>query len=119
MQGGNDARAELERCITGGRLHRHLPDSGDACRGRGARRACERHPDICLGKFGWQSNAEDWDDPPPGTGHGPIKNDPAYPFLNNAEGNRAGTGATKRITNTKDPVLKPWAAASAQGWLGA
>ncbi len=52
--------------------------------------------------------------PPPGAGHGPIKNDPAYPFLNNAEGTRAGTGATKRITNTKDPVLKPWAAAQIQ-----
>jgi hypothetical protein len=68
-------------------------------------------PPFASANFGWQSNAEDWDDPPPGSGHGPIKNDPAYPFLNNAEGNRAGTGATKRITNTKDPVLKPWAAA--------
>jgi hypothetical protein len=29
-------------------------------------------------------------------------------------GNRAGRGATKRITNTKDPVLKPWAAAQIQ-----
>jgi hypothetical protein len=68
-------------------------------------------PPFASANFGWQSNAEDWDDPPPGAAHGPIRNDPAYPFLNNAEGNRAGTGATKRITNTKDPVLKPWAAA--------
>src|SRR5260370_27314369 len=64
--------------------------------------------------FGWQSNLEDWEDPPAGAGHGPIKNDPVYPFRNNTEGNRAGTGATKRITNTKDPVLKPWAAAQIQ-----
>jgi hypothetical protein len=71
-------------------------------------------PPFASANFGWQSNAEDWDEPPPGMGHGPIKNDPAYPFLNNAEGNRAGTGATKRITNTKDPVLKPWAAAQIQ-----
>ena len=71
-------------------------------------------PQFASANFGWQSNFEDWEDPPPGAGHGPIKNDPAYPFLNNAEGTRAGTGATKRITNTKDPVLKPWAAAQIQ-----
>ena len=71
-------------------------------------------PPFASADFGWQSNLEDWEDPPPGSGHGPMKNDPAYPFLNNAEGTRAGTGATKRITNTKDPVLKPWAAARIQ-----
>ena len=71
-------------------------------------------PQFASADFGWQSNEEDWEGPPPGAGHGPIKNDPAYPFLNNAEGTRAGTGATKRITNTKDPVLKPWAAAQIQ-----
>ena len=71
-------------------------------------------PQFASADFGWQSNLEDWEDPPPGAGHGPIKNDPAYPFLNNAEGNRAGTGATKRITNTKDPVLKPWASSQIQ-----
>jgi hypothetical protein len=71
-------------------------------------------PNFASANFGWQSNLEDWEDPPPGAGHGPIKNDPAYPFLNNTEGIRAGTGATKRITNTKDPVLKPWAAAQIQ-----
>jgi hypothetical protein len=71
-------------------------------------------PQFASADFGWQSNVEDWDDAPPGAVHGPIRNDPAYPFLNNAEGNRAGTGATRRITNTKDPVLKPWAAAKIQ-----
>jgi hypothetical protein len=71
-------------------------------------------PPFASADFGWQSNIEDWDDAPPGAGHGPIKNDPAYPFLSNAEGTRAGTGATKRITNTKDPVLKPWAAGQIQ-----
>src|SRR5436190_1559067 len=71
-------------------------------------------PPFASADFGWQSNLEDWEDPPPGAGHGPMKNDPAYPFMNNAEGTRAGTGATKRITNTKDPVLKPWAAAGVQ-----
>ena len=84
--------------------------------GAGAARAesASATPPFASANFGWQSNLEDWGDPPPGAGHGPMKNDPAYPFVNNAEGNRAGTGATKRITNTKDPVLKPWAAAQIQ-----
>ena len=47
-------------------------------------------PPFASVNFGWQSNFEDWEDPPPGAEHGPIKNDPAYPFRNNAEGNRAG-----------------------------
>ena len=71
-------------------------------------------PPFASANFGWQSNLEDWEDAPPGATHGPIRNDPAYPFLTNVEGNRAGTGATRRITNTKDPVLKPWAAAQIQ-----
>src|SRR4029077_21107632 len=36
---------------------------------------------------------------------------PAYPFVNNADGNRTHQQVTVRITNTKDPILKPWAAA--------
>jgi hypothetical protein len=71
-------------------------------------------PPFASAQFGWQSNLEDWEDPAPGSGHGPMKNDPAWPFRNNADGNRAGTGATRRIANTKDPVLKPWAAAQIQ-----
>jgi hypothetical protein len=74
----------------------------------------EKIPPFASANFGWQSNLEDWEDAPPGAVHGPIRNDPAYPFRTNLEGNRAGTGATKRITNTKDPVLKPWAAAQIQ-----
>ncbi len=47
-------------------------------------------------------------DPPQGTGHGPIKQDPAHPF----HGNLDGPGqVTHALGNTKDPVLKPWAAA--------
>lgn len=50
-------------------------------------------------------------DPPPGTGHGPMKMDPAYPF----HGNLDGPGrVTPAIAYTKDPVLKPWAAAQMQ-----
>jgi hypothetical protein len=47
-------------------------------------------------------------DPPPGTGHGPIKQDPAHPF----HGNLDGPGqVTHALGDTKDPILKPWAAA--------
>ncbi len=82
----------------------------------GAERAApaDAIPPFASASFGWQSNLEDWEDPPSGADHGPIRNDPAYPFRNNTEGNRAGTGATKRITNAKDPILKPWAAARIQ-----
>ena len=60
----------------------------------GGARAESGIPPFASANFGWQSNLEDWEDPPSGAAHGPIKNDPAYPFRNNAEGNRAGTGAT-------------------------
>jgi hypothetical protein len=47
-------------------------------------------------------------DPPPGTGHGPIRQHPAHPF----HGNLDGPGqVTPTIGNVDDPVLKPWAAA--------
>ena len=69
----------------------------------------ERIPQFASTQFGWQTNLEDWQDPPAGSGHGPIRNDPAYPYLSNADANRAGKQPTIRITNSKDPILKPWA----------
>jgi hypothetical protein len=88
-------------------------------------------PDLASSAFGWQTNFEDWQDPPPGNGHGPMKNDPAYPFVNNSvvdnPENAAvrilgdssylilnGNQPTVRIANSKDPILKPWAAAAVQ-----
>ena len=68
-------------------------------------------PNFASKDFGWQQNEEDWENPPPGSGHGPIRENPAYPFVNNANGNRTHTQVNVRITNTKDPILKPWAAA--------
>jgi hypothetical protein len=65
-------------------------------------------PDLASIKFAWLAMGADWRDPPPGSGHGPIKQDPAYPF----HGNLDGPGqVTIRLGNTRDPVLKPWAAA--------
>lgn len=87
-------------------------------------------PDLASSTSGWQTNFEDWQDPPPGNGHGPMKNDPAYPFVNNSvvdapENDAAksqdtsfvtsnGRQPTVRIANSKDPILKPWAAAAVQ-----
>jgi hypothetical protein len=71
-------------------------------------------PNLASRDFGWQHNVEDWEDAPPQSAHGPIRNDPAYPYLSNAEANAVGGQATVRIVNTKDPILKPWAAAQMQ-----
>jgi hypothetical protein len=67
-------------------------------------------PNFASANFGWQTNVADWQPPPPGHGHGPIGDDPAHPFLSNADAGRIGSQPTLRIGDTKDPVLKPWAA---------
>ena len=65
-------------------------------------------PALASISFAWLAIGADWRAPPPGSGHGPMKQDPAYPF----HGNLDGPGqVTIRLGNTKDPVLKPWAAA--------
>ena len=71
----------------------------------------QKIPQFGSADFGWQSNVADWQDPPAGLGRGPIRNDPAHPFISNAEGARRGIPPTKRIGDAKDPVLKSWAAA--------
>jgi len=68
-------------------------------------------PELGSAQFAWLALGVNWLDPPPGLGHGPIKQDPAYPF----HGNRDGPGqVTVHIGDTKDPVLKPWAARQMQ-----
>ena len=65
-------------------------------------------PALASISFAWLAVGADWRAPPPGSGHGPMKQDPAYPF----HGNLDGPGqVTIRLGDTKDPVLKPWAAA--------
>jgi hypothetical protein len=71
-------------------------------------------PDLSSAGFGWQTNVDDWQDPPPGHGHGPIGDDPAHPFTSSVKASRAGGQPTNRFGNFKDPVLKPWAAAQMQ-----
>jgi hypothetical protein len=65
-------------------------------------------PALASISFAWLAVGADWRAPPPGSGHGPMKQDPAYPF----HGNLDGPGqVTIRLGDTTDPVLKPWAAA--------
>lgn len=71
-------------------------------------------PNLASKDFGWQSNLEDWQDPPSGAGHGPMREDPAFPFNSNAQAGRTGTQPNNRISNAKDPILKPWVAEAIQ-----
>src|SRR5262249_16619346 len=64
-------------------------------------------PELASSQFAWLVLGVEWFDPPPGTGHGPIKQDPDHPY----HGNRDGAGqVTVHLGNYRDPVLKPWAA---------
>jgi len=68
-------------------------------------------PALASAGYGWQSNVADWRELPEGMqGHGPIKPDPAHPFMSNAEAARLGVQPTLRIGDASDPILKPWAA---------
>jgi hypothetical protein len=45
----------------------------------------------------------------PPSGPGPVTNDPAYPYLTNAEAARTGRQPTYRVADLSNPILKPWA----------
>src|SRR6266581_7945884 len=61
-------------------------------------------PHLADHNFGWQTNVADWQEPPPGLGHGPILPDPAHPFMSNAEAGRRGLQPPLRIGDAKDPI---------------
>jgi len=67
-------------------------------------------PELGSAQFAWLALGVDWLDPPPGLGRGPIRPDPAHPYV----GNRDRGQVTLHIGNTGDPVLKPWAAKQMQ-----
>src|SRR6266581_2310479 len=69
-----------------------------------------KNPQLASAQFAWLALGVTWFDPPPGLGHGPIRADPAHPYV----GNRDRGQVTLHIGNTKDPVLKPWAAKQMQ-----
>ena len=47
----------------------------------------------------------------PPSGPGPVTNDPAYPYLTNAEATRLRRQPTYRVADLTNPILKPWAIA--------
>jgi len=67
-------------------------------------------PELASAQFAWLALGVTWLDPPPGLGRGPIKADPAHPYV----GNRDRGQVTLHIGDSKDPVLKPWAAKQMQ-----
>jgi hypothetical protein len=72
-----------------------------------------------LGGAGMAWNVNFWDyilDPPPGSGHGPIKTDPAYPYNSQIQNGRLFREGELQVSivNAKDPILKPWAAKQMQ-----
>ena len=74
-------------------------------------------PQLGGREFGWNVNFWDFQlDPPPGSGHGPIKTDPNYPYNSQIQNGGFFGGGELRppIVNAKDPILKPWAAAHIQ-----
>ncbi len=79
--------------------------------------AKEAVPQLGGGGMAWNVNF--WDyilDPPPGSGHGPIKTDPAYPYNSQIQNGRLFREGELQVSivNTKDPILKPWAAKQMQ-----
>jgi hypothetical protein len=81
--------------------------------------AAESVPVLSTRDSGWAVNF--WDfilDPPPGSGHGPIKTDPAYPYNSQIQNGRLFREGELQvpIANTKDPILKPWAAKQMQAY---
>jgi hypothetical protein len=74
-------------------------------------------PQLGSRDFGWNANFWDFQlDPPPGSGHGPMKTDPKYPYNSQIQYGGLFSGGELRppIVNTKDPILKPWAAEQMQ-----
>src|SRR5258706_2236931 len=74
-------------------------------------------PELGGREFAWNVNFWDYQlDPPPGSGHGPMKTDPAYPY--NSQIQNGGLFRDRELTgsiiNTKDPIPKPSAAQQIQ-----
>jgi hypothetical protein len=70
-----------------------------------------------LGRGSWNANFWDFQlDPPQGSGHGPMKTDPKYPYTSQCQNGGCTPGLDYRppIVDTKDPILKPWAAKEMQ-----
>ncbi len=62
---------------------------------------------------GWNANFWDFQlEPPAGSGHGPMRTDPKYPYTSQCQNGGCSGDRDLRppIVDTADPILKPWAA---------
>jgi hypothetical protein len=65
-------------------------------------------------RTGWLAGVPDGKTPtgqdylPPEMGPGPVTNDPAHPFVDDAAARRDGTQPTWRIADLNNPILLPW-----------
>ena len=104
---GLERQASSQRLLA--QVSRVLPSAPS--HSRKPNRHAGKVPELASAEFAWLVLGVNWDDPPPGLGRGPIRQDPAHPF----HGNRDGPGqVTPHLGNAKDPVLKPWAAKQMQ-----
>jgi hypothetical protein len=70
-------------------------------------------PQLGSRDSGWSANFWDFQlEPPPGSAHGPMKTDPKYPYVSQCQngGCLVDRDFQPPMVNTKDPILKPWAA---------
>jgi hypothetical protein len=70
-------------------------------------------PQLGLRDVGWSANFWDFQlDPPPDSAHGPMKTDPKHRYVSQCQngGCLVDREFMPPIVNTKDPILKPWAA---------
>ena len=85
----------------------------------GAQPAGPSVPELGGRELGWIANFWDFHlDPPPGSGHGPMRTDPAYPYVSQIQDGKQVRASNDKfqvaIVDTKDPILKPWAAQQIQ-----
>ena len=70
-------------------------------------------PQLGSRDSGWNANFWDFQlEPPPGSAHGPMKTDPKHPYVSQCQNGGCSVDRDFQapIVNTKDPILKPWAA---------
>ena len=76
--------------------------------------APESIPQLGSGDFGWNANFWDFQlDPPPGSGHGPMRTDPKYPYTSQCQNGGCFGGPDLRtayitLTGTGKLVAMDW-----------
>ena len=65
-------------------------------------------PDFSSNNAGWTSIGGDNEFTPPKSGIGPVKDDPAHPYVSNFRARRTGEQPNWRVADIDNPNLKPW-----------